>query len=529
MKLSRWFVLLLVLMFLLSACSSTQTPTKGTEPTAPAPAPAPATEPVKGGQIVFAYSAEPSSLSPQRNGDGQAHLIYYGLYDCLVELDDNMKPVPGLAETWSISPDGLNYTFTIRKGVKFHNGEELTPETVKWNAEQWANPPKSAINGNTNIASAKVDGDNVIITLKAMDNQFITDIAGRGYSILPPKYMASVGDDFNFKPVGTGPFKFSSWVTDSQVELVRNDDYWRKDKNGNAEVYLDKVIFRKIAQAQVRTSALQLGEVDVNFEVAAEHTPQVKSNKDLHLSIQPIQGHVVLRLRTTQPPLDKKEVRQAISWAIDRDAINDAIYFGTAVPAYGFFAPVSPAYDSNFKPYYPRNLQKAKDLLAKAGYPNGFKITSVVATPAFQPMAELIQAQLKEVGIDFQPVTMERGIYLDMITKRQHESYLSSVTGRGDPSGYMSHVLCGAVYNGSDWCNKDVDQMQQDAVSKFIDPMDPKRIDLYKKINQIIMDDMPVVPVAFPVSISAWKTDIHNITISPVGRMRWTTAWREKK
>lgn len=527
MRVRRLFLALLIITaLLLTACGAKQSegPTNSTTPTA---APAQKT----GGNLRIAYAMEPSSLAPWRNGDSTTHFVYMAIYNSLVEQNDKMEIVPGLAESWTVSPEGTTWTFTLRKDVKFHDGTPFDAEAAKFNVELWTtNPPKGAINTMKEITGVRVvDPYTLELKTAAPNNQLLISLSSKLRGMLSPTAVKAMSEDFGRKPVGTGPFKFDNWVTDSTITVVKNPDYWEKDKDGVKLPYLDKLQFKVIPDATVRKTALLSNEIDFDTAVSPENADETSQSGQIELFNKPGMGYVALRMLMTKPPFDKKEVRQALAWATDREAINKAVYFGKAFPGYTLFSPPTPGFDSSVHAYGPRDLNKAKDLLTKAGYPNGFEMEMIVASPVFQTVAELLQAQYKQIGVTVKIKSLERGTFLDGIVKRQHQTYLDSLTGRSDPSNYFDHFECGFAYNGHEYCNKEVDQMNKDGLEKFANPTDPARLALYHKAEATVLEDAPLIPLVHPPLLMGWNKNFAGVSITPPGRIFWTQAYQVKK
>ena len=479
-----------------------------------------------GGTVAVAYTTEPSSLAPWRSGDFNAVMVFNALYDTLLTQDDQQRIQPGLADRFQVSADRTVYTFYLHRGVKFHDGEALNAAVVKWNVDRWASPPKDYINGILGVKSSQAVNDMTVqVTLSAPNNHFLADISSPSHSVLPPKAVQDEGEDFSFKPVGTGPFRFDRWVTDSEIDLVRNPNYWRTDA-GRALPYLDRLAFRVLPDESSRETALMAGDIDVNTSVPPQSVGQLKAQNVFTIFDRPNLGYDALRMLTTKAPFNNKQVRQAVSWAVDRDAINKAVYFGLGIAGSGLYSPSTPGYDASYKPYVPRNLATARELLSQAGVPDGFAAPMIVGSPVFQQMAVLLQAQLAQVGIRFTIQNVERGVFLNGIVQRQWASYLDRILVRTDPSDYYDHLRCGGVYNGHDYCNHQVDTMVDQGLSQFGSLGDPKRVVLFRQAERMVMDDAPLVILDYPPILYAWKSSIHGIVVQPTGRLFWAYAWR---
>jgi peptide/nickel transport system substrate-binding protein len=488
-----------------------------------------AQEPNRGGTLVVGFNAEPSSLAPWRSGDTNTHRVYSAIYETLVGQYETLEIMPGLAESWEVSEDGTVYTFDLREGITFHNGEEFNAEVARWNVDRWINAPDGYINRISGVASTEVVDDYTLqVTLAAPNNRFLIDLASGLRSILPPQAVEERGEDFSFNPVGTGPFMFERWISDSEIALVRNPNYWRTDENGEALPYLDGIVFRTLPDASTRHTSLITGEIDLDTTISPENVADLESRDEFVVYNEPGVGYMGLRMLMTESPFDDVRVRQAVSWAIDRESINQAAFFGLATTGSGMYSPPTPGYEEDYDPYSPRDLERARQLLTEAGYPNGFSMDIVVAVPLFQIVAEVLQAQLAEVGINVNIQSVERGTFLDGIVSREWQAYVDSLTARVDPYDYYSHLECDAVYNGHDYCNEQVDQMAlRDGLANFTEIMDPERIALYEEAHRMVMDEAPLAVILYPPTLYAWHTNIHDLAINPAGRVFYFDTWKE--
>jgi peptide/nickel transport system substrate-binding protein len=482
--------------------------------------------PRHGGSLTIAYDYEAASLATWRSGDTNTHLVYMALYDSLVNKSETGEISPSLAHSWEVSDDRRTYTFHLHEGVSFHNGVAFDADVVALNFERWTDPPAGALNALTNIESVRVvDAATIEVTLETPDNQFLILLGSRLRGIVEPGAVEELDEGFGRAPVGTGPFKFVRWLTDSEIVLERNDAYWQVDEHGNALPYLDELVFRVIPQSSSRHTALVTGSVDVDTTVAPENVADLEERGGFEVLNIPA-GYVALRLRVTEPPLDDVRVRQAISWAVDREAINEAIYFGLATPGDGLFSPVLLGYEPGYHPYRPRDLDLARSLLVEAGYPDGFSLDVIASVPLLQAAAELVQAQLAEIGINVNIQLVERGVYLDGIVAREWEAYIDQLTGRTDPAYFFQHLSCDFPYNGHDYCNPEIDQLTRvDGVAEFASLTDPARVALYQDANRAVMEDAPLVVLVYRPTLFAWDAQVQGIAVNPVGRAFWERAW----
>jgi peptide/nickel transport system substrate-binding protein len=484
--------------------------------------------PTYGGTLVVAYNTEPSSLATWRSGDTNTHRVYNAIYDNLVEQRADLSIAPGLAHAWEVSDDGLVYTFHLRDDVLFHNGEAFDATVAKWNLDRWANPPDGHIYRlNARVTQTEIlDNYTVRVTLAQANGKFLIDLANKLRGVLAPGAVEALGDNFSFNPVGSGPFKFDAWITDSEIRVVRNHDYWGRDEAGNQLPYLDGIVFRTMPDGSTRYTALVTGEIDIDTNMTPENVADAEARPNLAVYNEPGVGYMALRLLVTQPPLDDIRVRQAIAWAVDREAVNEFTYFGLAFPGSTLFSPPTPGFDPTFEPYG-RDLERARALLAEAGLAGGFEMNIIAASPVSQTIAEVLQANLAEVGIRVTVQLLERGTFLDGIIARQHVAYIDSITGRTDPSDYFDHLECGATYNGHDYCNPTIDEMTlRTGLRDFSDLQDPARLAIYREAERVVVEDSPLVILVHPPYIFTWNVDARDIVVTPAGRTFWTTAWK---
>ena len=316
-----------------------------------------------------------------------------------------------MAEKWDISADGKEYTFHLRKGVKFHDGTDFDASDVKFSldrarAEDSTNAQKALFKG---IASVDVvDPATVKVTLNAPAGNFLFNMGWGDAVIVAPE--SADGNKAN--PVGTGPFKFGSWAKGSAVELVRNDEYW------GDKVALEKATFRFISDPAAALSAMLAGDVDAfaNFP-APESVPQLKADPRFSVVVGSTEGETILSTNNAKPPFDNIKVRQAIAHAIDRKAIIDGAMFGLGTPIGTHFAPHHPAY-VDLVGQYKYDPEMAKKLLAEAGHGDGIKATLKLPPPSYARRGgEIIASQLRKVGIELEIIPVEWGVWVPEVFK----------------------------------------------------------------------------------------------------------------
>ncbi|UCF82380.1 MAG: ABC transporter substrate-binding protein [Desulfobacteraceae bacterium] len=372
--------------------------------------------PVRGGGLIVCQPAEPPGLDPTGNTAAAIdRVVFANIFEGLIKVNSKGEFVPGLATRWEVSADGKIYTFHLRKGVKFHNGEPFNAEVAKWNIERakgegTTNPHPEYFRGIIKIDTR--DDYSLVLTVKEVDALFIAHMAEGDAVMLPMKGYENTKSN----PIGTGPFKFVKWVRGDRVEMVRFEGYW------NPELpYLDKVTFKFIGDASAQIAALKAGDIDVIGYIAApESAVEMSKDKSFKVFAGTTTGEVIMSTNNKAKPFDNKLVRQAIAYAVDRQAVVDLVMFGYGTPIGSHWSPSTPYYiDLTGKFGYDPN--KAKALLAKAGYPNGFEAT--IKLPAIYSYSkragEVIADMLNKVDIKLKIEIVEWGQWIERIFKKK--------------------------------------------------------------------------------------------------------------
>ncbi len=383
--------------------------------------------PVKGGHLIIAVSDEPPGLDPTANTAAAIDRITWSnVIETLVKVDDTGKFVPGLAEKWTVSPDGKTYTFALRKNVKFHNGEAFDANVAKWNIERAA--AKDTVNPHPEYFRVieKIDAPDaatLVCVLKEPNALFIANMAEGDASMMPMKGH----ENAKTHPIGTGPFKFVQWVKGDRVELARFEGYWDPKLP-----YLDKVTYRFIPDASAQANALKAGDVTIiGWLQAPELAADLAKDKRFRVISGTSTAEVIISTNNKAKPFDNVKVRQAMAHALDRKAIIELANSGFGAPIGSHWSPNTPYY-VDLTGMYPHDPAKAKALLAEAGLPNGFE--AVVKVPdryAYaKRVAEVAADQLAKVGIKLKLEMIEWGQWIERIFK--NKEYQLTVIGHAE-------------------------------------------------------------------------------------------------
>lgn len=538
-----WLVLMLTFLILVAACAQPAPTTQAPAPAAPAaPTTAPAQKPAEAPKeapkpaapteapktappaaasaaaetIHIALESDPPRLDPHLSSAAVDRQVFQSIFDSLVDLDENLNIVPELAEKWTITPDGLAYTFNLRKGVKFHDGTEFNAEAVKVNFDRMMDP-KTASARSAEIASVDkvevVDAATVKISLKRAFSPFLAVLTDRAGMMLSPKALAADAANFQNKPIGTGPFKFVEKVKDDHVTVERNDEYW----GGVAPT--KRIIYRTFVDGNVRVVNMKSGQVDLSNVTPAKDIPSFQGDAKYKVSLKPSLGWQGIWLNVTKPPFDKKENRQALSAAIDRAAITKVVFSDlTAVPGWSPFPPGTPAHDET-KKMPARDINKAKELLGKAGNPSGYSFTLKIGQDAVaQQLGQIVQSMASEAGIQVKLEQVEFGALLDQLGKKNYEAATIGWSGRPDPDGNVTnHFITNGPNNYAGYSVADVDKWLEEARQT----QDIKaRKAIYNKIEAQLTEDQPFVFLWWPVNDKVYAAGLEGYVHVPDGMIR---------
>lgn len=475
-----------------------------------------------GGDLIIAELSDAQSLDPQGSNDVTSSNVQSNIYETLVIRDANGDLAPGLAESWEQVND-TTFEFKLRKGVKFHDGEEFNAEAVKKTFDRVLDPK---------VASPRAHLYEMVTEVKVIDEstvQFVTEypfspllahLTHNGGGIISPKsieadYAAMTGETLagsviGTDPVGTGPFKLESWTPGTQLKLVKYNDYW------GTKPSIDSVTFKVIPEGATRIAELQSGNAHIVSPVEPSQVANVNTFPDASVLETPTSSLTYIGFNTNKEPFNNPKVRQAISKAIDRATLIDGIYEGFGIPA---ISPISPGIfgyteDVTSMEY---NLEEAKALLAEAGYEKGFKTTIWTNdNPARQDVAIVLQQGLKELGIEVEIEVLEWGAYLEKTAAGEHDMFIlgwSNATGDADYGLYalFHSSQHGDPGNRAFYTNKKVDELL-DAGRREID--EEKRLDIYTEAIQIISDDSPMAFVLHPSSLIGVSKKVTGFTVT---------------
>jgi peptide/nickel transport system substrate-binding protein len=485
---------------LLVACG-TVVPSAGTQaPATAAPAgaapgatqqPAAATgTPKRGGELKAAMQVDATSLDPHLSSSYSSSLVIEQVYSGLIQFDENMTIKPDLAESWTVSPDGLVYDFKLRKGVKFHNGRELTADDVIYSLNRVKNPdggsPRSYLLEDVKAIDAPTP-DAVRITMQKPFAALLSHLDT--FMAIVPKEEVDKNGDLSKVMVGTGPFKFVEFVPNTHAKLVRYDAYHEPGLP-----YLDGLTWTPIPDDSTRTANIKTSSVDFADQIAQKDIQSLQSERGVQLARGQSTLHDYLMLNTTRKPFSDVRVRQAIAMTLDRKLMTDTILFGFGTPMDGGIIPSWHWASANLHLYSTPDIPKAKQLLSDAGYPNGFPLTIGAGSnyAAQVQAAEMLKDQLKQIGIEVTPSPQEWGTYIDaVVTKKDFDAAIIGWIGAIDPDDWMySRFHTGEKWNTTGYSNPQVDKLLEQGRATTDQN---QRKQFYNQADQIIVSEAPFV------------------------------------
>ena len=479
--------------------------------------------------VVFAVASTFTTTDPYDANDTLSQAMAKSFYEGLYGFDKDMKMIPVLAESYTVSPDGLVYTVKLRKGIKFHDGTDFKADAVKVNFDRVTNPDNKLKRYGlyNNIAKTEVVDDYTArITLKTAFSAFINNLAHPSGVMISPAAIAKYGKDIASNPVGTGPFKFVEWNRTDHLKVAKFDGYWRK---GYPKV--DTITWKPVIDSNSRAAVMQTGEAQFTFPVPYELDAVLRAKPQLEVVAAPSIVLRYLSMNTTQKPFDNVKVRQAIAYAINKAALAKVAFNGYAAPAEGV---VPPGVEFNVKlGPWPYDVAKAKKLMAEAGYPNGFEteLWSAYNHTIAQKVTQFLQQQLAQIGIKAKITLLEAGQRVEKVESwpdpatapvRLYYVGWSASTGEADwalrpllASESWPPKLFNTAYYKSDKVDNDIKSAlatsDKTAKAKF-----------YRDAQETIWNDAPWAPLVTEKLLSAHNKKLTGVYVMPDASFNFT-------
>ncbi len=530
-----WLVLTVLLMAALAfaACTAAPAPTGGAAPEAAAPAPA--EEGAGGGTLIVGRGGDSVILDSGPATDGESARVIQEITDPLVKLEGtSTKPIPWLAESWS-TEDSQTWTFNLRQGVTFHDGTPFNAEAVKWNIDRWRDPDNEYRFGRTfEYYTAEFGEDLAIEEVNVIDEYTIELKLSQPSSVLlnklalgfvfgmnSPAAVMEQGDKYGTPAgtaVGTGPFKFVEWIPDDRIVLERNDEWWGEGPK------LDRIIFRSIPDNSARFAELQAGTIQ-QADLAQTDLPMAEADPNITVYKLPATSTGYIAFQQCTEPFDKIEVRQAIAHAVNWAALIEPFYGEFGELAGSFQPPAILGHNPDIQPYE-YNPDKAKELLAAAGLPDGFETDfwyiPVIRGyfPDSKAIGEAIAADLAKVGIKVNLQTEDWGAYLEDRNLGKFPMWmLGWGSDNGDPDNYLGWHFSHPVGEPKVEDCYSNDRVAELLIQGRVEPDPAERAKIYQEAEQLIHDDVARVPVVWTTGTVVFRNEVKNYT--PVVFRSW--------
>lgn len=514
-----------------------------------------------GGTLRWRIVSEPPKPDPAQATDTTSTMVIFKYAEGLVKFDPNtMEIIPSLAESWDVNDDATEWVFHLRKGVRFqkesggeptaNGGREMVADDVKYSFERHLRMHSPRMNSLNSIKGfqAFLDGKTESWEgIKVLDDYtvkfilskpfmpFMVQLSQAYFVIVPREDCEKWGKDLVFHPAGTGPFMFENWSHDDKYVMKRNPDYWGMDGAGEKLPYLDKLEFVVIPDNAVAYMEFKKGNIDVLPDIPDAFYDDVKKNyggRNL-MAEKPWTGVYYYGFNLMRPPFgDNPTLRKALNYAVDRKALNELVINGRYIPAVGVTPPGFFPYETPIEGYG-YDPEKAKRLLKEAGYPDGFKtVLQINNDPRHRAIAEAIQAQMRDIGVDLQIKMVDWGVHLDTVDRGECEMFRMGWIASPDPDSFFYDLFhssnWGEKGNGCRYKNDKVDRLLDDARSE-VDRK--KRMEMYREAEQTIVDDAPWLFLLNYTSSMAWNDTVHDLVLHSdgPGECDLSVVWKNRK
>ena len=471
--------------------------------------------------LRIALQSDADVLDPDQSRTFVGRIVYESLCDKLVDITPDLEIVPQLATSWTVADDGMSITMDLREGVVFHDGTPFDAEAVAANIERSQTLEESRRKSEIeSIASTEVLGPlQIRLDLAAPDATIMAQLADRSGMMISPTAAEAAGADFGNDPVCSGPYRFRERIAQDRIVLERFPEHWNA-----AEYQFDTVTYLPIPDTTVRLANLQSGDIDMLERLAPADIPAVEADPDLEmaeavsLGYQGITFNVGNSERADNPWGQDARLRRAFSLAVDREALNQVVFEGTAAPGNQPFAPTSPWYDADH-PVPARDVEAARALLAEAGYPDGIDLeVQVPNTTIPLQLMQVVQSMASEAGIRVELLSKE---FATMLADQTAGDYVASQvgwSGRVDPDGNIHQFLTtGGGINDAGYSNETVDAALNEA--RTLSDAAARKA-LYDEARDVLAEDAPLVYLYHETWIWAYDAAIDGFVPYPDGMIR---------
>lgn len=463
--------------------------------------------------ITFAQSADVTSLDPHVGKQTVAITVTGNVFDTLVKYDADMQIVPNIAESWEALSDTA-MQFSIRQGIKFHDGSDLTANDVKYSIQRILDHVEVSYILDF-VDSVEVKDDyTIVVNTKEPFGPILSHFAYPAAAIVPQAAVEADPEGFALNPIGSGPYKFVEWKQGEYCKLTAFDDYY------DGKPATQNIVMKVVPEAAQRTIQLETGEIDLSYDVSANDISKIEGNESLQLlSRQSLRCTFLTTNYTYDGPLKNKDVRHAIEMAIDKQGIVDAVLYGNGQVATSLVPPLAFGYDDTIKASE-YNPEKAKQLLADAGYPKGFEISVWTSDDQTDmEMCQIVKSQLAEIGITLNIDVMEWGTLLSKLGNPDHGmivDYWTTTTADANYTLYPIYHSTSDAMAGNDsfYGSPEADKLLDEAKGSLDEAV---RKSNYSQLATLLNEELPYIPMYYPDLTIGASAGVEGLWVSPMG------------
>lgn len=515
---SEVMAILMAGTMILSGCSGETTSTSESAGST-ASAQAEDSETAEGGVVTIARDLDSSNLDPVMTADNVDIWVLNMIVEGLVtSSDDGTEIIPAVADTWEISDDGLTYTFHIRDGIKFSNGEDVTIEDCIYSLQRAKDTDGPWIGMLDMIESMEDGGDgNLIITLNTASPSFLSTLAMFSSGIMPKSYCEEVGEEgISQKPIGTGPFVLTEWDKGEKMIFSKNDNYWEE---GCPKV--DEIDMVVVEDDNTRIMQLESGQIDIATQVPFSRIDELKAMDNLSVSLFDSTDVKFVVINCQDEHLSDKRVRQALKLATDKESINSAVYFGYGENAETFVATSAPHFDSSLETTK-LDIDAAKALMDEAGYADGFDLTLEVGSgdSTYLQIATMLQEEWSQIGVNLDIQQIDTATARQNWKDGNYDVYISYMTSDMTDTSELAGLWtitdqanCWRSY----WDDEDQDKAEELCKKANSEMDESARLADYSEMQEIVADAVPLIPIVYTPYTFVSTDKISGAAQTPLG------------
>lgn len=457
--------------------------------------------------LVVAIPTDPDGFHPHISVAAATSEIAFNIYEGLVKAGPGGEIIPALAQDWQISSDGLTYTFTLRQGVKFHNDRELTADDVIYSLTRVSNPEiSSKARDYGAVQSITAQEGQIVIQLSRPDAAFLSLLTSFGASIYPQEAEEQLAAN----PVGTGPFRLETWLPNNKLELVRFDDYWGEKPQ------LEQVTLQIIPDPTTAVNNLLTGDVNLIARLEPEYLHQVQNRPNLKIIDSPMNLVQLMVINQSRAPFNDIRVRQAMAHAVNREGVITGAAWGYGSPLGSNMSPAMGQWYVDTTGTYEYSQERARQLLAEAGFPNGF--TAVLHLPEPYRLhisaGEVLADQLEQVGINLDLQIVDWGTWLEKIYgNSEFELTIIGFTGQLDPHPLVNRYLTGSSRNFGKFSNAEFDTLLTQGITET--NLEARKA-IYHRMQEILAQELPAIFLMDPNQLAVMTTNVEGWQAYPI-------------